>query len=267
MNKFKLGVIGSGFMSKSIINGIISSGFIKPCDIIVSDISENALEPLKEKGVKVTTNNTVIFGNCEYTLFAIKPQTFYSISSELYPLKDCKIISIMAGVKKSVIKQFIGESQVVRCMPNTPCSIGSGAVGIDASDFTDDSDRSFVSDMFSSFAKVVFVDERKLNTVTAISGSSPAYFYLFAKNLIEAGVKNGLTEEEAKNLVVATMIGSGKMIESSDKSLDELIGAVCSKGGTTIEAIKKFNESDFTNIIFDAVSACKKRAAELEDNK
>lgn len=267
MNKFKLGVVGSGFMAKAIINGVISSGFIKPSDIIVSDVSDDALKPLAEKGVNTVKDNQKLFGVCEFVLFAIKPQTFYSISSQLKGFSGGKIISIMAGVKKENIKNNIPNVQVVRCMPNTPCSLGCGAVGIDVSDFTAQSDIEFVKNMFSSFAEVVFVDEEKLNAVTAISGSSPAYFYLFAQNLINAGVENGLSFEDAKKLVVSTMVGSGKMILTNDKPLDELIDAVCSKGGTTIEAVKIFKNSDFSKIISDAVLACKNKAFELEENK
>ena len=120
----------------------------------------------------------------------------------------------MAGVKKDSIKSTLNKKglKVVRCMPNTPCSVGNGAVGIDAGDFDCEQDKIFVKDLFSSFAKIVFLEENKLNAVTGISGSSPAYFYLFIKCLTDAGVKCGLNEEDAKNLAVNTMIGSGKMI-------------------------------------------------------
>ena len=137
--------------------------------------------------------------------------------------------------------------------------------GMDISDYSEKSDIDFISGLFKCFAKVVFLNEDKLNAVTGISGSSPAYFYLFIKYLIDAGVKNGLKEEDAKTLAVNTMIGSGKMIfENSDKSLDELIAAVCSKGGTTIEAVNSFNESDLKTVVEKAVNACVKRSEELE---
>ena len=151
-------------------------------------------------------------------------------------------------------------------MPNTPCSVGNGAVGIDLSDYTDERDVEFIKSLFGSFAKIALIDESKLNTVTGISGSSPAYFYLFLKGIIEAGVKRGLDYKTAKDFAANTMIGAGKMVlANSDKSLDELIAAVCSKGGTTIEAVKVYEQSNLDGISEKAVDACVKRAFELEN--
>lgn len=267
-NKFKLGVIGAGFMASAIINGAINSKFLSPNKILVSDINENSLQKLSNKGVATTKDNSEVFNNAEFVLLAVKPQNFKDAVKNVCNTSCRKIITIMAGVKKSSVKSVIAVDglKVARCMPNTPCSVGNGAVGIDLSDFDEMTDKTFISGLFSSFAELVFVDEDKLNAVTGVSGSSPAYFYLFIKCLIDAGIKQGLTYDDAKKLAVNTMIGSGKMVfENSDKSLDELITAVCSKGGTTIEAIKVFNDCDLSGITERAVSACVNRAKELEE--
>lgn len=263
--KFKLGVIGAGFMSGAIIDGVISSGAISPNQIIASDINNTALDRMSKKGVSVTDINSDIFLNSEYVLLAIKPQSFKEIGVKTRSEENFKIISIMAGVLKANIKRYYPNAAVARCMPNTPCSVGYGAVGIDASDFTAEKDAEFVKTLFSSFSKVVFLDENMLNVVTGVSGSGPAYFYLFLKGIIDAGIKRGLSPEAAKLLACNTMIGSGIMVlNNHDKSLDELIDAVCSKGGTTIEAIKVFKENGLTETEDKAVEACIKRAAELE---
>ena len=265
--KFKLGVIGGGFMSHAIVSGALSVGFLSPNQIIVSDVNASSLEKFSTKGVAITTDNAEILNNAEFTLFAVKPQHFKDAVRNIGNISCEKFISIMAGVKINSIKSAlrVNSAKVARCMPNTPCSVGNGAVGIDLTDFMGTSDAEFIKNLFSSFAKVVITEESKLNAITGISGSSPAYFYLFIKCLVEAGIKQGLSEEDAKNLAVNTMIGSGKMIfENSDKSLDELITAVCSKGGTTIEAIKVFNDFDLSGITDKAVSACVKKAEELE---
>ena len=150
-------------------------------------------------------------------------------------------------------------------MPNTPVSVGLGAVGIDVSDLSEEKDVEFVKSLFSNVAKVAFVSEDKLSAITGISGSSPAYFYLFAKGLIDAGVNQGLTKEEAEKMVLATMAGSQKMLENrGEKSIEDLITAVCSKGGTTIEAMKVFNEENLPLTVDKAVKACVNRANELE---
>ncbi len=263
--KFKLGVIGAGFMSTAIVKGIIASKKIIPNDIIVSDISEQSLQKISELGVYTTLDNLEVCNSSEFVLLAVKPQSFSTVSEGIKDCKCKKFISIMAGTTINKIKSNINGALVARCMPNTPCSVGYGAVGIDCSDYSNEEDRDFIKGVFESFSKVVFVSEDKLDVVTGISGSAPAYFYLFAKGIIDAGVKNGLSEEDAKTLAVNTMIGSGKMIFlNQDKSLDELINAVCSKGGTTIEAIKVFKENGLEQITENAINACIKRSNELE---
>lgn len=264
--KFKLGVIGAGFMSSAIISGAIAGKKLMPEQIIVSDLNQNSLEKMQNMGVATTKDNSMVANQAEFVLFAVKPQ---NLNDVLLSIKDCKcekFISIMAGVKKDKIKSCFCASKVARCMPNTPCSIGYGAVGVDVSDFENKTDVDFITDLLSSFAKAVVVNEKDLNAVTGVSGSSPAYFYLFLKGIIESGVEHGLTYEDAKTLATKTMIGAGEMVlANSDKSLDELINAVCSKGGTTIEAIDVYNNCDLTSITKKAIDACVKRAGELEN--
>ncbi len=264
--KYKFGVIGAGFMATSIVKGCLGKKKLLPKEIIVSDVNGLALEKISKLGVNVTENNNELVSQSEYVLFAVKPQ---SLDNVLNSINDCsceKIISIMAGIKRSRLKQKFVCAKVARCMPNTPCSIGAGAVGIDLTDFTEENDVEFIKDLFKSFANVVVLSEDKMNAVTGVSGSSPAYFYLFLKSVIEAGVINGLSFEEARDLATSTMIGAGKMVKNNkSKSLDELIEAVCSKGGTTIEAINVFKQEGIENITLKAVNACVKRASELEN--
>ena len=264
-NKFKLGVIGAGFMATAIVKGAIKCGAVSKEQIIVSDVNEQSLNNIAKNGVNTTLDSKELVNNSEFVLFAVKPQ---SLSEVLNVISDCeckKFISIMAGVKKDRIKNAIKGAKVARCMPNTPCSIGEGAVGLDVSDFEDKNDALFVKSVLSSFAEVVEVTEDKMHAVTGVSGSSPAYFYLFVKGVIDAGVEAGLDYETSKKLAVATMVGAGEMVKSNpDKSLDELINAVCSKGGTTIEAVKVYEQSGLSDITKNAVNACIKRSKELE---
>ncbi len=263
---FKLGVIGCGFMSSAIIKGAIKGKILSADQIYVSDINQDSLDKIATLGVKTTLNNVDLVNNSEFVLFAIKPQNLNDVLANLKNANCNKFISIMAGVKKQKIKSSFPNSKIARSMPNTPCSIGSGAVGLDLSDFKCNRDKKFITSLLSSFAKVVLVEEDKLNAVTGVSGSSPAYFYLFLKGIIESGVKHGLSYEDAKTLAVSTMIGAGKMvIENDEKSLDDLINAVCSKGGTSIEAINTYNECELTKITEKAIDACVKRASELEN--
>lgn len=268
--KFKLGVIGAGFMSNAILKGVLKSNILSKNQIIVSDINAKSLENVNNLlGVNITNDNVFLANNSEFILFAIKPQNCFDVLSQISSCTCKKFISIMAGVNKAKIKQFFNNVLVARCMPNTPCSIGCGAVGIDLSDFVETSnidDVNFIKGIFESIATVVVLSEKKLNIVTGISGSAPAYFYLFLKSIIDVGVENGLTYQQACALATNTMIGAGKMIlDNSDKTIDQLISAVCSKGGTTIEAVNVFNENKLNDITNKAIAACLKRAKELEE--
>lgn len=264
--KFKLGVVGGGFMASAIIDGALKSEILHENEIIVSDLFETSLKKFKDKKITGVTDNSYVVSNAEYLLFAVKPQNFEEIIKTLSDFSAKKIITIMAGVKKDRIRKSFASAKIVRLMPNTPCSLGVGAIGIDYSEFTDKPDIDFIEKLFSSIGVLVSLPENKLNAVTGVSGSAPAYFYKFVSGIIKAGVKNGLSEEDAKKLAVATMIGSGKMLLNfTDKSIDELISAVCSKGGTTIEAIKIYEEQGLDKITEKAIDACVRRAGELEN--
>lgn len=263
--KFKLGVIGAGFMSSAIVNGIINANILNSSEILVSDVSDIALEKMSNMGADTTTDNKFLANSCEFVLFAIKPQNSEQVFAQI---KDCsceKFISIMAGVKIDKISKSLNKTKIARCMPNTPCSIGCGAVGIDLTRYNCEKDISFIKSLFSAIGQVIEVEEKLLNAVTGISGSSPAYFYLFLKGIIDAGIEQGLDEHTARVLATNTMLGSAKMVlHNNDKSLEQLINAVCSKGGTTIEAINTYEKSGLTSITSNAVDACVKRAKELE---
>lgn len=261
---FKLGVIGSGFMANAIIDGILNAKLLEKQEIICSCKTNETLDKLKQKGLNATLDNKYLADNAEYILFSIKPQQLTNVFEEISNAKIDKCISILAGTKKEKFKNKFPNIKVARCMPNTPCAINSGAIGVDISDFNNNNDIDFIQNILSPLGHIIYVKEEDLNAVTGISGSSPAYFYLFAKSLIDAGLKQGLNYEQSKNFVVATMEGSAKMMKNSVTPIDELIKSVCSKGGTTIEAIKIFEQNNFSTIVNDAVDACVNRSKELE---
>ena len=235
--KFKLGVIGAGFMSTAIINGAIKSKILSPKEIIVSDVSQISLDKISTLGINTTLNNIDLANNSEFILFAIKPQNLDAVLSDIKNCKCNKFISIMAGVKKEKIKSSIKDVLVARCMPNTPCAIGCGAVGLDVLDYTDDNDVNFIKNLLSSFAKVVIVEENKLNAVTGVSGSSPAYFYLFLQGIIESGVKHGLSYEDAKTAL--NKIGLGIVSAGSEESEDYEDGQIMKQSVEPKTAVEK----------------------------
>ena len=256
--KYKLGFIGCGNMAKAIINGLLDSKLLPIEDIYISTPSISA----PYRGIAYTNNNQEILSNCEYVVLAVKPQIFKAISADFTNV-NCKcVISIMAGVNTDTISKACNCSQVIRIMPNTPCSIGEGVSAITSYNADLESDN-FIESIFKTISKIVRVEERYFDAVTSISGSGPAYVYYFIKAMIDGGVKGGLSYEQSKELTIATMIGASKMVANSSEELDVLIQKVCSKGGTTIQAIDTFKEKSVGESIIEGIDKCRKRSEEL----
>ena len=264
--KFKLAIIGFGFMGRSIFNGIAKSNPDLAKNVILSDKFAD-FSSFNTFDAETTKDNLYAFSNSEFILFSVKPQSFSDAMEGKPYLGETKVISIMAGSSKESIKKFFPNAKVCVVMPNTPCSINKGMVAVDPSDF-DSVDKDFILSLFSSLGEVLVANEKDFSAITAISGSGPAYFYLFLKYLIDAGVKLGLNENDSKILATNTMIGAGYMVKNAeDKPIDELITAVCSKGGTTIEAVNSFNNDNLKEIVERAATACYNRANELKGIK
>ena len=264
--EFTFGAIGGGFMGYAIVSGAIRSGFIPAEKIFVSDSNEQSLEKFRLLGCRTTTDNLAVADSSEYLLLSVKPQTFPAVAEGLKGADCEKVLSIMAGVEKSRIRALLPRVKgVCRAMPNLPCSIGSGMIAADVSDFSDEKDRAFFAGLFSSLGKYVFTEESKMHAVTGISGSGPAYVFLFINSLIEAGKQQGLSQTEAELLAVQTVAGGVDMYyhEKDTTNIDTLIARGCSKGGTTERAMQSFYNDDFEGTVARAVDACARRSAEL----
>ena len=264
-NKYKLGIIGAGNMATAILNGILNNKILDPSEIIISDIDENKLNEIAKKGVSTSTNNIALSFECEYLLFAVKPQSSEEILKSISNVSLCKkVISIMAGVTIKKLKSFLGDISYARIMPNTPALVSQGMSVVSFSEGYHDQ---FVLDIFNGIGKVIELDESLINSVTALSGSGPAYVYMFIKALIEGGIKVGLDADVAKTLAIQTVIGSAEMVKQSPLDIDTLINNVCSKGGTTIQAVDSFKEDNLEGIIIKGMEKCKARADELGAEK
>lgn len=170
----------------------------------------------------------------------------------------------MAGVSTSAIKAMLGNVSVTRIMPNTPCLVGEGMCAVDATDF-DEEGKKLVFSIFNSLGKVIELPERLFHAVTAVSGSGPAYVYMFIDGMIKGGIDAGLDAETAKLLTLQTFRGAAAMAEASD-DIDTLIKNVCSPGGTTIEAVNHYKDTKLEEIIAEGMEKCKNRSEELSAN-
>ncbi len=262
MDKYKLGIIGAGNMSSAITKGILTNGVLSPSEIIVSDLSDEKLGQAALLGVSVTKDNAQMSQNVEYLLFAVKPQSFPDIAKEIKQGFDAKVISIMAGVTVATLKSELGAKKICRVMPNTPCMIGSGMSALCFSGYEEE-EKDFPLSVFSALGEIIELEEKKFDAVTSVSGSGPAYAYMFAQGMIKGGMNGGLSFEEAKKLTLATLIGGACMIAQSDKPIDDLIDAVCSKGGTTIQAVSYYRTADLEEIISEGVDRCRARSVEM----
>lgn len=261
--KYILGVIGGGFMARAVIDGSLSHKFLSPDQISVGEPDETRAAYFRERGIATYTDNRKIAFDCDYLLLAVKPQVFVSVAEELKNGELPVLISIMAGKSKSAIKTSLGNVRIARAMPNLPCSVGEGVTCLDTSDFTA-VEREFVFGLFASVGKALETPESLLDAVTGVSGSGPAYVYLFLQSLVKAGCEHGLSEARSKELALQTVKGGVRMVElNPDKSLSELIDAVSSKGGTTVAALDSFRRDDFAGSISRAVTAAVNRAEEL----
>lgn len=263
--RYKLGIIGYGYMANAILKGVFEHDFLSARKIIVSDpVDDNLANAAYDFGVNVTKDNRYVSENSEYLLLAVKAQKLTEVAEKLRGVSPNKVISIITGVDKATIKNSFGVGliKVARCAPNSACSVGLGMTAMDVTDFnSNNDDTDFIFNLFSCLGQVLSVSEEKLNAVSAISGG-PAYTYIFIDSLIDAGVKQGLTREEAKTVAVQSVWGSCAMIMDSEKPLNEMIMNACSKSVEAIEAVKVFEEKDFRGTISSAVEACAARLKE-----
>ena len=263
--KYKLGIIGLGNMGGAILNGLGNFDG----KILVSTLDyQNTIKSYPN--ADFINDNQFLAQNCQYILMAVKPKDAPKILEEInqYITNKNIIISIMAGIKISTIARSVPNvGTVARVMPNLAAKINLACSGIAFFNETQQI-KDFVVKIFENIGKVVVLDEDKMDAVTAISGSGIAYVYYFIRSLIESGKSIGLSDEESKQLVLQTVLGGVGMVKHfPEQNIDDMIDAVCSKGGTTIEAIEVLKEKNFEETINLAVSAAYKKSIILSRDK
>lgn len=206
--------------------------------------------------------------DCEIILIAVKPQSFDELASQIsIDLSDKLIISIMAGVSVKKINEKFKSSRIVRVMPNLPLKVGKAFSGWYANEDVTDENKEDVKNILQSFGTEIEVDnEDKIDAITALSGSGPAYYYFLNRTLSAQAMEMGFSEEEAKKIVKGTFFGTSKLLEESGEDSDALIQKITSKGGTTEAALKYMEEKGADKIIQEAVEKAYKRAKELNNN-
>lgn len=260
----KLGFIGAGNMAKAIMSGVIQNGLYQPDEIVASDISEAGLEQAKERlGISVTKSNLEVVEQAEVLILAVKPQFYESVIAEIRDRVSAEqiILTIAPGKTLSWLEEQFGkEVKLVRTMPNTPAMVQEGMTGVCVNAQVGEEDLKKAMTILECFGKVACISESLMDVVTSVSGSSPAYVFLFIEAMADAAVADGMPRQQAYEFAAQAVYGSAKMVLESGKHPAELKDMVCSPGGTTIEAVRVLEEKGFRSAVIEAMKACTEKA-------
>ncbi len=256
-------------MATSLIGGIVSQGDIASSQIWVFEPNAEKSQALNDEfGVRVAQDNAELIANSDIVVVAVKPQVLQQVLTPYAQnFRDTQplLISVVAGITIASIEQWLNSGfPIIRVMPNTPALIGMGACGLYANNKVTMKQREVAASLCNAVGISAWVEsETDIDSVTALSGSGPAYFMLFIQGLIEAAEAAGLNSQAAKALAVQTAAGAAELVSSSDAPLQTLIDNVTSPNGTTEKALQSFNDANLKSLIGDAFEAARTRSQQL----
>lgn len=265
MSEYKVGFIGCGNIASAIIGGCVGSGYIKPELLTVFDTDSGKVEPFSRLGAAVAESASQLTECSDFVFLTVKPQIYDAVLSEIKDASDgvC-FVDVAAGITIKHVKDILGfDAPVIRVMPNTPLMYGCGATALVKADPVTDEQYKFIKDMFSCCGVAVDAAECDINTVTAVSGSGPAFVMRFAHDMIDFAVSHGMDRQSAEALVIQTFIGSAEMIRSSELDIGQLIRNVTSPNGTTEAGLRALDELSFDTAVNGCLDSALKRAEEL----
>ncbi len=263
----KIAIIGCGSIGLAYARSFLQFNLVSRDHLLLVARNKAHQEKLKQLDLGLTAPGIdEQLADYGVIILSIKPQDFNAAVS---PLKTALrpyhvLLSVMAGITIQSITEQIGHESVIRAMPNTPAQLGMGMTALSASNTVNVHQMRIIENLLSTTGRTIFLeDEKLLDAVTALSGTGPAYFFLIVKAMVEAGVQMGLEESVSALLVKQTMLGSFHLMNQSPQTLDELIAAVASKGGTTEAAFRKLKAGQFDRLLIDAIQTARDRAEEL----
>jgi pyrroline-5-carboxylate reductase len=268
MKDKKITFIGAGNMASALIKGLIQGGH--PAEnITAADPDADKLELISEQtGIGITSDNNAAISGADVIVIAVKPQIIEAVASGISSAVAASqplIISIAAGIPTAHLQQWLGETTaIVRTMPNTPAMLQAGATGLFAAANVNDEQHSLAESIMRAVGLTIWVEQESLiDAVTAVSGSGPAYFFLFMEHMMRAAGALGLPEESAQLLTLQTALGASRMALESDDNPATLRTMVTSPGGTTEQAINTFEAGGLEQLVMDAMRAARDRSIEL----
>lgn len=255
-----VGFIGLGNMAKAMIGGILQKGLMGPNEIIGSARTEETCLKVGNKyGIQVRSSNEAVAREADIIVLAVKPQYLKVVIADIMDCVDDSklVVSIAAGKTINWMQnEFEKPTKIIRVMPNTPALVGEGCSAVCRNDLVGDDDYHFVLELLESFGKAYTVPESLMDVVVGVSGSSPAYVFLFIEAMADAAVAGGMPRKQAYEFAAQSVLGSARMVLETGKHPGQLKDMVCSPAGTTIEAVKVLEEKGFRGTVMDAVSAC-----------
>lgn len=262
-----IGFIGSGNMGQAMIGGILKAGLVKPEDIIVCDPDQNKLAALKEKwGIQTAPRSVELASRADVIVLAVKPDIYPPVMKEIAGSikKEALVVTIASGRSLAEVESILGpDVKAVRTMPNTPALVNAGMTALCPNGNITDDEMATVRAIFESFGQVEVVPEKLMETVVGISGSSPAYVFMFIEALADAGVRGGMPRDKAYRFAAQAVLGSAQMVLETGKHPGELKDMVCSPGGTTIEAVSVLEEEGMRSAVIKAVDACIRKSGAM----
>ena len=275
----KIAFIGVGNMASAIISGITSEKNPTPVsmsDIILYDKLADKVSEYQKKGAFVAQSEYQAADMADCVFLCVKPQNFPEVLPRFENVKSVQnklFVTIAAGITMQTVADATCGAPVVRVLPNTPIFIGRGVSAICKTQNVSDEDFSFICNIFSSSGSVLPIDESQMNRIISVTSSSPAYVFLFIKSILEGAASQGLVrsddnpdgidKENIINSICDTLIGAAELVKASNKTLDDQISTVASKGGTTERAIAELNARGFSEGVVSAMQKCTDRADEL----
>lgn len=264
----RVGLIGAGNMGSAILRGVLAADYLRPSDMVICDVSRRKLEELSKEmpGISCTDSAQEAVEACDMVILAVKPQYLGSVIEAIREAVHGKaVISIAAGWTVAMLEDALEgtEATCLRVMPNTPAMVGEGMTALcDNSTFSKE-DFSFAKGIFDACGRTVVLPEQLFDGVIAISGSSPAYVFMMIEAMADAGVKEGLPRACAYEMAAQALLGSALMVLQSGTHPASLKDAVCSPGGTTIEAVEMLEKRGFRAAIMDAMGACAEKSRNM----
>ncbi|WMJ80111.1 pyrroline-5-carboxylate reductase [Clostridium sp. MB40-C1] len=263
----KIGFIGCGNMAGAMIRGIVNSNLISPECIIASNPTKEKLTKIKEEtDIMVTQDNLEVAKFSNIIVLAVKPNKYKDVIEEIKNNinEDTIIITIAAGINIAKAEELFGwDIKLIRTMPNTPALVGEGMSALCKNEYVTEEDMKKVMKIFKCFGKVEVVEEKDIDTIIGLTGSSPAYVYMFIEALADGAVLKGLPRQKAYKLAAQAVYGSAKMVLETGKHPGELKDDVCSPGGTTIEAVYSLEKSGFRASVMEAMDTCIEKAKNM----